>query len=199
MKIAMLALLSYLIGSLSGSYILGKLFLDKDIRKYGSGNAGTTNAMRVFGKKWGTITFIIDFIKGVIVSFLSIHLLKLDLTLVLILGLFCILGHDYPFYMKFKGGKGVATTIGIFSLIDVKITLACVLIWAIITITSRMVSLGSISLFLSISLLFFLFKNLDILQLSIIFCISILGIFKHRSNIVRIIEKRENKIGEKRL
>src|SRR5699024_9826368 len=102
--------LSYLIGSISGSFILGKTMRGLDIREHGSKNAGTTNAMRVMGRKVGIYTFIIDFVKGIVCMLLMRYLLPWNH--ILIAAIACVLGHDFPFYMNFKGGKGVATTLG---------------------------------------------------------------------------------------
>lgn len=135
-------LISYLVGTISGSYIIGNIFLNKDIRKYGSGNAGTTNAMRVLGKKAGVLTFVIDFLKGVLVTIL---IRKLFGNLFVPLGIFgAVLGHDFPFYMKFKGGKGVATTLGALALFNFPLTLICYIVWAVGTLLTKMVSVGSI-------------------------------------------------------
>ncbi|WP_036728717.1 glycerol-3-phosphate 1-O-acyltransferase PlsY [Peptoniphilus mikwangii] len=195
MTVLITIIISYLVGSISGSYIIGKVFLNKDVRKYGSGNAGTTNAIRVFGIKWGIITFLIDFLKGIIIVLLSKNIFKVNETLVLINILFGIVGHDYPFYMKFKGGKGVATTLGALLITNFQLTFFCFLIWIFVTMASKMVSLGSIFFFVSIIVLFLSFSSYNNIGLSIIFVIGLLGIYKHRSNIKRIINGTENKIG----
>ncbi|EFI42315.1 glycerol-3-phosphate 1-O-acyltransferase PlsY [Peptoniphilus sp. oral taxon 386] len=195
MTVLITIIISYLVGSISGSYIIGKVFLNKDVRKYGSGNAGTTNAIRVFGIKWGIITFLIDFLKGIIIVLLSKNIFKVNETLVLINILFGIVGHDYPFYMRFKGGKGVATTLGALLIMNFQLTFFCFLIWIFVTMASKMVSLGSIFFFVSIIVLFLSLSSYNNLGLSIIFIIGLLGIYKHRSNIKRIINGTENKIG----
>lgn len=195
MTVLITIIISYLVGSISGSYIIGKVFLNKDVRKYGSGNAGTTNAIRVFGIKWGIITFLIDFLKGIIIVLLSKNIFKVNETLILINILFGIVGHDYPFYMKFKGGKGVATTLGALLITNFQLTFFCFLIWIFVTMASKMVSLGSIFFFVSIIVLFLSFSSYNNIGLSIIFVIGLLGIYKHRSNIKRIINGTENKIG----
>lgn len=190
-------IISYLIGAISGSYILGKVFLKKDVRLFGSGNAGTTNAMRAFGKKWGILTFIIDFLKGIICVLILEKIFNFEGYILLLGILICILGHDFPFYMKFKGGKGVATTIGSFLMLNFNLTFICVLVWAISTIVTKMVSLGSILFFVSLSVIFICFYYTNISAI-LVFLISLLGIFQHRSNIYRIINKTENKIGAKK-
>ncbi|MGO1579858.1 MAG: glycerol-3-phosphate 1-O-acyltransferase PlsY [Peptoniphilaceae bacterium] len=198
MSLIISLLLSYLIGSISGSYLLGLIFLKKDVREFGSGNAGTTNAIRAFGKKWGILTFIIDFIKGTLVMILFKEILNFDDFNSVLCALFAIIGHDYPFYMNFKGGKGVATTIGSMAIFNFKLTLIAVLIWILITLISKMVSLGSISFFLSLVILFSIAGIYDIKIIIIIFLIALLGIFRHHTNISRIIRGKENKIGVKK-
>ncbi|MGO3751368.1 MAG: glycerol-3-phosphate 1-O-acyltransferase PlsY [Peptoniphilaceae bacterium] len=198
MSLIISLLLSYLIGSISGSYLLGLIFLKKDVREFGSGNAGTTNAIRAFGKKWGILTFIIDFIKGTLVMILFKEILNFDDFNSVLCALFAIIGHDYPFYMNFKGGKGVATTIGSMAIFNFKLTLISVLIWILITLISKMVSLGSISFFLSLVILFSIAGIYDIKIIIIIFLIALLGIFRHHTNISRIIRGKENKIGVKK-
>lgn len=198
MSLIVSLLLSYLIGSISGSYLLGLIFLKKDVREFGSGNAGTTNAIRAFGKKWGILTFIIDFIKGTLVMILFKEILNFDDFNSMLCALFAIIGHDYPFYMSFKGGKGVATTIGSMAIFNFKLTLIAVLIWILITLISKMVSLGSISFFLSLVILFSIAGIYDIKIIIIIFLIALLGIFRHHTNISRIISGKENKIGVKK-
>lgn len=184
--------ISYLIGSISGSFILGKLLLKKDVRNYGSGNAGTTNAMRVFGKKIGILTFIIDMLKGILV----VLLLKKFFPEYLFLGvLFCVLGHDFPFYMKFKGGKGVATSLGAFILISIKLTFIPGIIMLISLLSIKIVSLSSILFLLSLLVSYIGFGSYSLSENIVIVIICLLGIVRHKSNIKRLIEGKELKIG----
>ena len=192
--IFLVLVLSYLIGSISGSFILGKLFLHKDVRNYGSGNAGTTNAMRVFGKKIGSLTFIIDMLKGILVVLLLKKFFPEYLFLVF---LFCILGHDFPFYMKFKGGKGVATSLGSFIFINIKLTFIPGMIMLITLLSTKIMSLSSI-LFLSALLVSYIgFGSYSIYEKIIIAIVCLLGIVRHKSNIKRLIEGKELKLGGK--
>lgn len=186
-------IISYLVGSISGSYIIGNLFLKKDIRKYGSGNAGTTNAMRVLGKKAGVITFLIDFFKGMLVVFIVKKLFGEEYIPLGILA--AVLGHDFPFYMKFKGGKGVATTLGALAFFNFKLTFICYLSWLILTIVTKMVSVGSIAFYISIIIIYSIYSGLSGANLIIIILIALLGIYRHKANIKRIINGNENKIG----
>ncbi|MDO5041148.1 MAG: glycerol-3-phosphate 1-O-acyltransferase PlsY [Peptoniphilus sp.] len=191
-------LLSYLVGSISGSYLIGIIFLKKDIRNYGSGNAGTTNAMRTFGKKWGVLTFIIDFLKGLILMLIIKNFFGLRGYQLLICALFGIIGHDFPFHMKFKGGKGVATTLGTMAVYDFYTALISVIVWIATVIISKMASLGSIFFFITLLILAMVFNRYTDLEYTVLIMITSLGIFRHNSNIYRLLGGNENKIGDKK-
>lgn len=186
-------LISYCVGTISGSYIIGNLFLNKDIRKYGSGNAGTTNAMRVLGKKAGVLTFLIDFLKGALVTLIIRRIFGDEFVPLAILG--AVIGHDFPFYMKFKGGKGVATTLGALALFNFPLTLICYVVWVLGTVLTKMVSVGSILFFVSIIIVYSFMSNLAMSNILIIDIIALIGIIRHKDNIKRIIAGNENKIG----
>ncbi len=189
-------LISYFVGTISGSYIIGNLFLNKDIRKYGSGNAGTTNAMRVLGKKAGILTFLIDFLKGALVTLIIGRIFGDEFVPLAILG--AVIGHDFPFYMKFKGGKGVATTLGALALFNFPLTLICYVVWVLGTVLTKMVSVGSILFFVSIIIVYSFMSNLAMSNILIIDIIALIGIIRHKDNIKRIIAGNENKIGGKK-
>lgn len=186
-------LISYFVGTISGSYIIGNLFLNKDIRKYGSGNAGTTNAMRVLGKKAGVLTFLIDFLKGALVTLIIRRIFGDEFVPLAILG--AVIGHDFPFYMKFKGGKGVATTLGALAIFNFPLTLICYVVWVLGTFLTKMVSVGSILFFVSIIIVYSFMSNLAMSNILIIDIIALIGIIRHKDNIKRIIAGNENKIG----
>lgn len=186
-------LISYFVGTISGSYIIGNIFLNKDIRKYGSGNAGTTNAMRVLGKKAGVLTFLIDFLKGALVTLIIRRIFGDEFVPLAILG--AVIGHDFPFYMKFKGGKGVATTLGALALFNFPLTLICYVVWVLGTVLTKMVSVGSILFFVSIIIVYSFMSNLAMSNILIIDIIALIGIIRHKDNIKRIIAGNENKIG----
>lgn len=196
MKYILVLVISYFIGTISGSYIIGKLFLDKDIRKYGSGNAGTTNAMRVLGKKAGVITFIIDFLKGVAVTFIIGKFFEENLIPLGILG--AIIGHDFPFYMNFRGGKGVATTLGALALFNFPLTLICYIVWVLGTVITKMVSVGSILFFISIIFVYTFMSELTTYNIILVHLIALIGIIRHKDNIKRIMAGNENKVGGKK-
>lgn len=193
MKTALLLFLCYLIGTISGAYIIGMLFKHTDIRKEGSGNAGTTNAIRVMGKKLGYMTFAVDVLKGVAVMLIVAPML--DESYRLFATLFVVLGHDYPFYLDFRGGKGIATTFGAFGAVAPLYVAIAALGGFIVGKVSRYVSLGSLT-FLSIASVLMIFSwkesSLNVLAIVLIWA---LGFLRHRSNIMRLKEGTENKVG----
>ena len=187
----------YLIAAISPSIILCKKIKKKDIRTIGSGNAGTTNSIRAMGKAWGAVVFILDLLK-VVVSYGAIWLIarifKQDFseTTKSLYMLASVIGHSYPVYYGFKGGKGVAVFLMSAIMIDYKAALVCLTVGVIVILVSRMVSLGSIiGASLLAILVLFMDTNFNFLITLLIVAIVI---FNHRSNIKRIIKKEENKL-----
>lgn len=192
-KVIFCIIISYLLGIISGGMIFGKLLFNKDIRDYGSKNAGTTNALRVFGIKAGALTFIIDVLKSLLACFIGMKLL--GLSGILLAGIFVVIGHNWPIFLNFKGGKGIASSFGFIMFLDYKIAIVAIIIFIIIVILTKYISLGSMlttTLVLPISYIFFGYRNIYVL-LTFLFLAS-LSIFKHKSNIVRLINGNENKI-----
>lgn len=193
MKTFLLLVLCYGIGSISGSYFLGKLFYNMDIRDSGSGNAGTTNAIRVMGKKLGYLTFAVDMLKGMFVMAIIAPLI--DEPIRLLAAVCVVLGHDYPFYLKFKGGKGIATTFGVYSVLQPIVVAASALGGFIAGKATRYVSVGSLS-FLSIaSLLMLVFYTDSFVNRGAILFLWALGFIRHATNLKRLKEGTENKVG----
>lgn len=196
-KMFLVILISYLLGNIQASYILGKVILKKDIRNYGSSNAGTTNALRVFGKKIAIATLLIDVLKGVIAVFLGKEILLEKGEIVA--GLFVVIGHIWPIFMRFKGGKGVATSIGAGLILTPITSVLVILLGLIILKKTKYVSLSAIISIIMWPIFntFFYFRrgNIEILIISII--IAIIVVFKHKENIRRLINGSENKIGTK--
>lgn len=190
MQIALLLLLAYLLGAIPTGLIVGKLFFNKDIRKFGSGNLGATNTFRVLGKKAGIFVTIFDVAKGVIPAIFPI-IYDLDIHGIWF-GLAAIIGHVYPIYLKFKGGKAVATSAGVILGVNPVVFLIIAVIFFTLLFTTRMVSLTSIltSIGNFITTLFFD----DIILQIISFLIMLLIIIRHSSNIKRIISGTEPKI-----
>lgn len=193
MKYFIIALISYFLGNISFAFILGKLFAKKDVRNYGSGSAGATNALRTFGKKIGIMVFIGDVLKGVIAVIIGRSIG--DQTGAYIAGAFAIIGHNWPILLNFKGGKGVATTIGVMIFVNPFLTAICVVLGVIIIIFTRTVSLGSIfGMALAPVVAIVFVKPFDMGLF--IFCVFIasMSIYRHKSNIKRLLEGKENKL-----
>lgn len=196
LDILLVALISYIIGNFSTSYILGKLIKKTDIRTKGSGNAGATNALRVFGKKIAILTFLLDALKGVIAVIIGEMIF--GYTGGLIAGVFAVIGHDFPIALKFKGGKGIATTIGAATFISPIPAIIAIIIGIIIIIKTKYVSLGSVS---AISLVPFIalliVRPFDLKYILFLIALAILAIGRHNSNIKRLLNGEESKIGQK--
>lgn len=187
-----LIIMSYFIGNISPSVIIGKRMKNIDIRQHGSGNAGTTNAMRIMGKKVGAAVFMLDLIKGVIPSAIGMYFGAVELAF--ICGLATVIGHIFPAVLKFKGGKGVATSLGVGLVIAPVHALIGLLIFAIIVIKTRYISLGSIIGTLTFPILqIFTTDNMNIVIMSVM--LGLLVTYSHRENIKRLINGTENKFG----
>ena len=196
MKIILIITICYLLGSIPFGYIMGKLFKKVDIREFGSGNIGASNALRILGPSLASLVVIGDVGKGI----LSIYLVKyfnIDSSLILaIAGLAVICGHDWSLFLGLKGGKGIATTFGVVFALNPTISILALIIGGVVVITTRYVSLASIFALISIFIFTILFKQpYEYIIFSAI--ILILGIFKHKENIKRLKSKKERKIGEK--
>ncbi len=192
----------YFVGTLSFGYIVGKA-MDLDIREHGSGNAGTTNAFRVMGKKAGVLTFIGDFLKAFIPLMLVKYIFLKDAEecnlIMLIFGLMCVIGHNFPVWLKFKGGKGIAATGGVFVAFDPLILFPGVLIFGGTILISKYVSLGSmcVSLLFPVWVAFRTVGDPYYSWLIAITCLYTVSAFlRHKSNIVRLINGNENKVGQ---
>ncbi|HOV32864.1 MAG TPA: glycerol-3-phosphate 1-O-acyltransferase PlsY [Candidatus Hydrogenedens sp.] len=186
--------LGYLAGSIPTGFWIGLVFYKKDIRKFGSGNIGATNAMRVLGKIPGVIALIVDALKGFIPVFLTKYYLPDDYTyLPLLVGISAIFGHLFSIFLLFKGGKGVATGTGVYLALAPIPTVIAGVIFLITAFSTRMVSVGSISAAITLAILTLFFYKNDIIFVIATFLIAILVVYKHRSNIQRIIRGEENR------
>lgn len=185
-----LLILSYLIGSIPFALIIGKTFFDIDIRNHGSGNIGTTNTFRILGKKAGIIVLILDFLKGMIPVYIAM-LVNTELPLILV-GLCAALGHVYSIFLKFKGGKAVATGAGVILAVQPVIFLILLTAFLITLYIFKYVSLGSI---VGVTTLFILSLFTDDLTFKLVsLFLLIIIIYKHLSNIKRIMNKTEPKV-----
>lgn len=209
-----IAVLSYLLGSLNFSIIVSRALAKKDIRESGSGNAGATNMLRTYGKKFAVFTMLGDILKVALAIVISFLILKTPLeflfsrpddsdTAVRIMlekefaGFFCVLGHIFPLFFKFKGGKGVAACTGMVLLVDWRIALILFVIFAILVLLTKWISLGSITIAVMYPILICAFyKSLLLTLIAVMFALIV--IVAHRENIKRLIKGTENKISFKK-
>jgi glycerol-3-phosphate acyltransferase PlsY len=195
-------IISYLIGSIPTAYISARLLKGIDIRKFGSGNVGATNALRVLGLGPGIAVLTLDILKGFAVVLFLGNVITSRLTpawdeqLRVLLGLSCICGHNWTIFLKFKGGKGMATTLGVLmglatKVAGLKLVLGLVILtWVLIFMLFRIVSIASIFTGISLPLYMVLFKHSNLLIFSSII-LAIFIIFRHRSNLKRFLQGKE--------
>lgn len=207
------AIIAYLIGSINFSVILSKKIAGFDVREKGSGNAGSTNMLRSVGKKAAAITLICDILKGIIAVLIAVVLGWIfkdcdKALLVQIAGILVVVGHTYPIFFGFKGGKGVATSLGVLLITNFQLGLICLVFALVLIVLTRMVSVGSIGAAILFSVLT-LFVNMHILPCNFLvtegsgfltysILLAALVIFNHRTNIQRILSGNENKISFKK-
>ena len=202
------AVIAYLIGSINFSVLISKKMAGFDVREKGSGNAGTTNMLRSVGKKAAVITLVCDILKGVVSIVIAIivgNIAKnLDRELLLqIAGIAVVLGHTFPIFFGFKGGKGVATSLGVLLMTNWQIGLICLVFALVLMALSKMVSLGSVgAAILFPVLVLFIHTNFTVSEGSsyLIYSIilAVIVAFNHRSNIKRILNGTENKLSFKK-
>ena len=184
---------SYVLGSIPFGLIITKFFLGKDIRNIGSGNIGTTNVLRTGKKSLAAATLVLDVLKGYITIFVA-H--KYFNELIYLSALICFIGHIFPIWLKFKGGKGVAAYLGIILGISFSFGIVFGLTWLLVAIIFRYASLSSITGSMSVWI-YSIFMNNDI-QTYLLFIIFIIIIYTHKDNIIRLKNSNENKISFKR-
>ena len=196
----------YLIGSIPFGLILTKLFDNNDLRNIGSGNIGATNVLRTGNKTLALLTLILDLSKSFIPLFIFFklyphpiindffNLIIVDkIFLILVFGYFFVLGHCFPIWLKFKGGKGIATSLGVILSIDFFIGLCLLTIWILVFLIFKISSLSALISSTSFPILiFFKYEKVNLLYLSII--LTIFVFFTHRENIIRLLKKEEKKI-----
>ena len=187
MEIIVISILSYLMGSIPFGFILTKIFLKKDIRDIGSGNIGATNALRTGNKSLGFGTLFLDVIKAVI----PVIYVKLNYPDYIFIASLCVfLGHVFPIWLKFKGGKGVATYVGILFSINLTIGFVFIGVWFFTFLISKYSSLSSLLGSLSVPIYLFFFTSQNLVFFSIMF---ILIVYTHRENVKRLKNKEESK------
>ena len=185
-------ILAYFIGSISFGILLSKVFKIEDPRSFGSRNPGATNVMRSGKKFVALLTLLGDMLKGTIVILIAKFYLTLNYDHVLLIAAVVFLGHLFPIYHQFKGGKGVATALGVLLAIDINIAILVLLVWLIVFLVSRISSLSAIIAALCLPLItFFMHVNQSFLWFSLF--LSFLLIYRHKKNIKNLIEKKESK------
>ncbi|MDD6658635.1 MAG: glycerol-3-phosphate 1-O-acyltransferase PlsY [Eubacteriales bacterium] len=216
LALIVIAILSYLLGSLNFGIIISKSLNKDDVRSHGSGNAGSTNMLRNFGKKYAVMTIIGDMLKvavAILIAYLvmkylghtslskesSAQILGVDAKMFTksFAGFFCVIGHIFPCFFSFKGGKGVATAGGMVFMIDWRIAIILLAIFIITVAVTKYVSLGSIIMAVLYPVLIFVFyKSLPLTVISAVF--TIIVVVAHRDNIKKLINNTESKIGSKK-
>lgn len=183
----------YLLGSISTGVVLSKLFAKTDIRSQGSGNAGTTNMLRVLGRRMALFTFIGDMLKGIIAVFIGKWLIGGELGGLLgVVG--AVLGHYYPLYFGFKGGKGIATSFGSLLFVFPVQALLAFAVFLILVAVTHYVSVGSIAAAITLPLLIVITRFQEPTLWIITVCIGASVIWRHRANIKRLMNHTENKL-----
>ena len=197
----LLIILSYFIGSIPTAVWVSRHFFGIDIREYGSGNSGATNTYRVLGSRWGTLVMIVDVLKGVVAT--SLFLLipyyttdEWDRTNFMVgLGLAAVLGHIFPVFADFKGGKGVATLFGMVIAIQPIVAVLCVAVFLLVLYLTRFVSLSSILASVSFAIfILFIFNEREPLYRVFAVAVALMVILTHQKNINRILKGTESKI-----
>ena len=186
-----LTIIAYLLGSFPSALVIGKTFYQKDIRNYGSGNLGSTNAFRILGKKGGTAVFILDILKGGLALLIATY--GGATISPLIIAVFSLIGHVYPIFANFRGGKAVATTAGIILFYSPTLFLTLFIIFAISLKIWKMVSLSSTIIAIATVIIVW-FGNYDLTAKIMFSLIAALIIYKHIPNYKRILNGTENKV-----
>lgn len=189
------AFLSYLVGAIPTGYILYYISEKKDIRKYGSQNIGATNVLRLKGWVFALPVIILDILKGFLPVFIALKLFS-DMRFALLCGFLAVLGHCFPVTLKFKGGKGVATSVGVYLAVAFTPLLLGIGVFLVVTAITRYVSLGSMMAMVSMPVsLYFLRDNREFVILGM--AIMLLILVKHGGNIRRLLQGNERKLGER--
>ena len=199
-------IIAYLLGSISFSVIISKKMAGFDVREKGSGNAGSTNVLRTVGKKAAILTLICDCLKGVVAILIAVLASKIVKgtdagLLVQLAGVAVVIGHTFPIFFKFKGGKGVATSLGVLLIINWQIGLICLVFALTLMSLTRFVSLGSVSAAILFPILtIFIQENYIVPGNYIIFGVVLAAIvvFNHRANVKRLLTGTENKLSFKK-
>jgi len=187
--------ISYLLGSISFSYFIGKKVGNIDIRQHGSGNAGATNTLRVLGKGPAILVLVLDALKGMIAMGITNLLTDGDTIATVFAGIFAIIGHNWPVFFGFRGGKGIATTLGVIFYLSPAAFLINAVISAAVVYATRYVSLGSLVFVTVAPLLLFYFSHAEVALLT--FIVTVFAYIRHYENIINLVQGKERKLGDK--
>lgn len=201
-------IIGYAFGCLQSAYFIGRLMGHIDIREYGSGNAGFTNTTRVLGKKAGAIVFIFDLCKVIAAYYICSLIFKGSGSFLsgtsylpgIYGGLGAVLGHNFPFYLGFRGGKGIACTLGLMMCVDIRVALITYVIGFCIFLTNRYISVGSLSMAFMYPVFILIFNSklgCGAEAIILLFALCILAFARHRTNIQRLLNGTERKFGVK--
>lgn len=185
--------ISYLLGAIPFGFIVGRM-QGIDIRSVGSGNIGATNVWRILGPKAGTLVFILDVFKGWAATYVSSLLVHDDHVAIAACGIVVVLGHTFSAFLKFKGGKGIATAFGAMLCMVPLVAISCFALWGVVLFFSRIISIASIAACISTPLFLYLLKAPPEYGTVVIF-LSMIGLWKHLPNMRRLIEGTEPKMG----
>lgn len=195
---------SYLLGSIPTAYIFGRIIKGTDIRKFGSGNVGATNAMRLLGKPAGIIVLLLDVLKGFAATFFWADFIAARTELLpglipIIFGFCCICGHNWTIFLRFKGGKGVATSLGVLIGLAINtdslrlIIVLALVVWAAVFLLTRIVSISSIATGVCLPILMIILRQPPILTF-LILILSLILILRHKPNLQRLLRNQEKKL-----
>jgi len=189
-------LIAYLLGSIPFSVWIGKTFYGIDVREHGSGNAGATNTLRVLGKKTGFIVLFLDSLKGFLAAKV-VSVLDLDESLLLnyqmLFGMMAVIGHIYPIFAGFKGGKGIATLLGIVIAMSWKVSLVCMLCFVLTVWITRFISVGSMLTCILSPLFVLVIHGNEMVFIYFCIVVALMVVYTHKSNIKRLLNGTENK------
>lgn len=195
-----LGIIAYVIGSIPSSIWIGKSYFGKDVRDFGSGNAGATNTFRVLGKRAGIIVLLLDILKGVTAASLILYMSSVSqetdqyVNLQLLFGILAVLGHIFPVFENFNGGKGIATLFGMLIGIHYILAVACVALFIIVLLLTRYVSLSSILATISFPILMiYIFNRDEPLFIAFGIAAALMVVITHKKNIVRLLNGEETK------
>lgn len=199
-SVIFLVITAYIIGSIPSSIWIGKSYFGKDVRDFGSGNAGATNTFRVLGKRAGIIVLMLDILKGVTAASLILYMPSVShgtdqyINLQLLFGIFAVVGHIFPIFEHFNGGKGIATLFGMLIGIHYILAVACVALFIIVLLLTRYVSLSSILATISFPIFtIYIFNRDEPLLIAFGIAAALMVVITHKKNIIRILNGEESK------